>query len=144
MSIVDPSITPVTNNSAPSLADQLSNNKQAFTSGTTTTTTTSASKTNTANTTNPKDWDLFHAGRLFGSPISRSMGSNVIKVLVDKLTEIYSTADDTLSISIIPLDKDGTSLAFGGVIVCARQASQPDSTVYFHNQVSIWNIIGTQ
>ena len=65
MSIVDPSITPVTNNSAPSLADQLSNNKQAFTSGATTTTTTSANKTGTANTTNPKDWDLFHAGRLF-------------------------------------------------------------------------------
>ena len=136
MSIVDPNYNTSTNNtSAPTLAEQLSNNKQSFTNSAATVGNGTTNTTNTTSKTDPKNWDLFHAGRLFGSPISRNMGSNVIKTLVDKLTEIYSTADDTLSISIIPLDKDGTSLAFGGVIVCARQASQPDSTVYFHTLI---------
>lgn len=71
-------------------------------------------------------------GRIFASPLSRNRGSNSIKVLIDKLAEIYKQVDDSLQVMLLPLNKEGTPLAFGGVIVAAKDSSIAKADIYYH------------
>lgn len=75
------------------------------------------------------------SGRLFSSPLPRSRGNNIIKDLIEKLGEVYDYAEENINITLIPVDKAGTNLLFGGIIVCAKEASSEVSDVFYHTLI---------
>lgn len=86
------------------------------------------------NQASPKPSSRFNPfdGRIFGTPISRNRGSTSIKIFIEKLTEICETAESWITINILPLDREGRSLAFGGVVVVGRDSTNPNETAFFH------------
>ena len=78
-------------------------------------------------------WSFDMVGGLFGAPIPRSLGSEVLNKLNDALIEFYKKANANLEISTILLDKDNeTNLAFSGIAVCVRNLSLQELGVAAH------------
>lgn len=71
-------------------------------------------------------------GSIFGSPISRSVSSEILDKIVTGLREAYKTADPSFEMSVIPLDRSNVSALFYSIIIVAATSRNDSKTLTAH------------
>jgi hypothetical protein len=75
----------------------------------------------------------FHAGGMFGAPISRGLGSDVYNKLKKGLQERYAEAQPGVVIALLDLDNtNNTALDFSNLIVALQLKDAPQMGVAYH------------
>jgi hypothetical protein len=75
----------------------------------------------------------FHAGGLFGAPISKSIGSESLVKLVKALGEIYQQTNPDVEVTVLTIDRGNErALAFSCIVVCLRLKEAQKTGVAYH------------
>ena len=95
--------------------------------------TNTGANSNTESRNTASDKFSFHAGSIFGAPISRGVGSEFYSKLKTKLIEVFKQSNENVEIALLDLDNiNEPALAFSSIIVALRYKNMPEVGIAYH------------